>query len=400
MSSQDSENNSAAPPADGNGNGAKDPRKRRRMIVVAVVVFLLAGVTWVLLWLLVFSRREETDDAYVGGNQVGISAQVPGIVVGVFADDTQRVKTGQVLVRLDPTDADVNLRKAASGLAQAVRQVRQQTQSVASADAAVSARQLDVKRAQQDLARRQPLLAEQAVAPEELQHARDTLDSARAGLESAQRQADAARALIDGREIADNPAVEQARAAYRQAWIAAQRNAILAPVDGYVAQRSVQVGNSVTPGQPLMTVVPLHDLWVDANFKESQLRHVRIGQPVKIQADLYGGNVTYHGRVTGLGVGTGSAFSLLPAQNATGNWIKVVQRLPVRIVLDNADLDKNPLRIGLSTTATVDITDASGAALPASPVTTPTAQTSVYDDIAAQADAQAQAIIDDNLAAH
>lgn len=397
MSSQDSENISGAPAS--NGNGAKDPRKRRRMLAVAVLVFVLAGVAWLLLWLLVFSHREETDDAYVGGNQVGISAQVPGIVVGVFADDTQRVKAGQVLVRLDPTDADVNLRKTASGLAQAVRQVRQQTQSVASADAAVSARQLDVKRAQQDLARRQPLLAEQAVAPEEVQHARDMLDSARAALESAQRQADASRALIDGREIADNPAVEQARAAYRQAWIAAQRNAILAPVDGYVAQRSVQVGNSVTPGQPLMTVVPLHDLWVDANFKESQLRHVRIGQPVKIQADLYGGNVTYHGHVTGLGVGTGSAFSLLPAQNATGNWIKVVQRLPVRIALDNADLDKNPLRIGLSTTATVDITDASGAALPAAPVTTPTAQTSVYDDIAAKADAQAQAIINDNLAA-
>jgi membrane fusion protein, multidrug efflux system len=399
MSAQNPEITDGAPTAPDTGNGAKDPRKRRRMLGIAVVVFLLAGAVWVLLWLLVFSHREETDDAYVGGNQVGISAQVPGIVVGVFADDTQRVKAGQVLVRLDPTDADVNLRKAASGLAQAVRQVRQQTQSVAGADAAVSARQLDVKRAQQDLARRQPLLAEQAVAPEELQHARDMLDSARAALESAQRQADAARALIDGREIADNPSVDQARAMCRQAWIAAQRNAILAPVDGYVAQRSVQVGNSVTPGQPLMTVVPLHDLWVDANFKESQLRHVRIGQPVKIKADLYGGGVTYHGHIVGLGVGTGSAFSLLPAQNATGNWIKVVQRLPVRIALDNADLDKNPLRIGLSTTATVDITDTSGVTLPASPVTTPTAQTSVYEDIAAKADAQAQAIIEDNLAA-
>ncbi|MGY3231360.1 membrane fusion protein (multidrug efflux system) [Luteibacter sp. HA06] len=381
------------------GNAPKDKGKRNRALLIAALVFALAALAWFLLWLFVFSKRVTTDDAYVGGNQVGISAQVPGIVVGVFADDTQRVNAGQVLVKLDPTDGDVALRKASSALAQAVRQVRQQTQSAASADASLGTRRQDLKRAQDDLKRRIPLLAEKAVAPEEVQHARDAVDTARSALESAQRQADASRALVDGSDVESNPAVEQARAGFRQAWIAAQRNAIVAPIDGYVALRSVQVGNSVQPGQQLMTVVPLHDLWVDANFKESQLRHVRIGQPVKIEADIYGGGTEYHGKVIGLGAGTGSAFSLLPAQNATGNWIKVVQRIPVRVALEPKDLDKHPLRIGLSTDVTVDITDDAGDVLAKSPSTTPVAQTNVYDDVAAKADAAADVIVRKNLGA-
>lgn len=384
---------------DDSGNAPKDKRKRGRALLIALTVFLLAGLIWFLLWLFVFSKRETTDDAYVGGNQVGISAQVPGIVVGVYADDTQRVNAGQVLVRLDATDADVALRKAGSALAQAVRQVRQQTQSAAGADASLVARRQDLKRAQDDLKRRIPLLAEKAVAPEEVQHARDAVTSAQSALDAAQRQADAARALVDGSEVQTNPAVEQARANFRQAWVASQRNAIVAPIDGYVALRSVQVGNSVQPGQQLMTVVPLHDLWVDANFKESQLRHVRIGQPAKIESDIYGGGIEYHGKVIGLGAGTGSAFSLLPAQNATGNWIKVVQRVPVRIALDAKDLDKHPLRIGLSTAVTVDITDDEGDVLAKQPSTVAVAQTSVYDDVAAKADAAADAIVSANLGA-
>ncbi|WP_413623469.1 efflux RND transporter periplasmic adaptor subunit [Luteibacter sp. Lutesp34] len=384
---------------DESGNAPKDKRKRGRALLIALLVFVLAGVIWFLLWLFVFSTRETTDDAYVGGNQVAISAQVPGIVVGVYADDTQRVNAGQVLVRLDPTDADVALRKAGSALAQAARQVRQQTQSAASADAALVARRQDLKRAQDDLKRRLPLLAEKAVAPEEVQHARDAVTSAQSALDAAQRQADAARALVDGTHVEDNPAVTQARANFRQAWVAAQRNAIVAPIDGYVALRGVQVGNSVQPGQQLMTVVPLHDLWVDANFKEGQLRHVRIGQPAKVEADIYGGGVEYHGKVIGLGAGTGSAFSLLPAQNATGNWIKVVQRVPVRIALDPKDLDKHPLRIGLSTAVTVDITDDKGDVLPTQPSNVPVAQTRVYDDVAAKADAAADAIVRANLGA-
>jgi membrane fusion protein, multidrug efflux system len=392
--------NESEKPRDGerdSGMAAKDKGKRTRIMLIAAAVFVIAGATWFLLWLFVFSHREKTDDAYVGGNQVGISAQVPGIVTGVFADDTQLVQAGQVLVRLDPTDADVALRKARSTLAQAVRQVRQQTQSAAGADATVVARKSDLQRAEQDLSRRLPLLAEHAIAPEEVQHSRDTVDTARAALDAAQRQAAAASALVDGSVVADNPAVEQARAAFRQSWIAAQRNAILAPVNGYVAQRSVQVGNSVQTGQQLMTVVPLHDLWIEANFKENQLRHMRIGQPASIESDIYGGSMTYHGKVVGLGAGTGSVFSLLPAQNATGNWIKVVQRVPVRIALDNADLDKRPLRVGLSATVTVDITNDSGMALPSAPANATVAQTTVYDDIAAKADAEADTVIRANL---
>jgi membrane fusion protein (multidrug efflux system) len=382
------------------GMAAKDPAKRRRALFIVTAVFVLAGVAWLLLWLFVFSTREKTDNAYVGGNQVAISAQVPGIVVAILADDTQRVEAGQVLVKLDNTDADVRLQQTSSALAQAVRQVRQQTESATSADAQVAKARVDLKKAQADLARRAPLVAAQAEAPETVQHLRDTVDQAQASLDAAQAQAAASHATIEGTRIATNPAVEQARANYRSAWIAAQRNSIYAPVTGYVAQRSVQVGNSVQPGQQLMAVVPLHDLWVDANFKENQLRHIRVGQPAKVEADVYGGSVEFHGKVIGLGAGTGSVFSLLPAQNATGNWIKVVQRVPVRIALDDKELDQHPLRVGLSTDVTVDITDDKGAMNAALGNGKPIAATSVYDQMASKADEEAEKIIQANLGQH
>ncbi|KLD65890.1 efflux RND transporter periplasmic adaptor subunit [Dyella japonica] len=382
------------------GMAAKDPAKRRRALLIVTAVFVLAGVAWLLLWLFVFSTREKTDNAYVGGNQVAISAQVPGIVVAILADDTQRVEAGQVLVKLDNTDADVRLQQLSSALAQAVRQVRQQTESATSADAQVAKARVDLKKAQADLARRAPLVAAQAEAPETVQHLRDTVDQAQASLDAAQAQAAASHAAIEGTRIATNPAVEQARANYRSAWIAAQRNNIYAPVTGYVAQRSVQVGNSVQPGQQLMAVVPLHDLWVDANFKENQLRHIRVGQPAKVEADVYGGSVEFHGKVIGLGAGTGSVFSLLPAQNATGNWIKVVQRVPVRIALDDKELDEHPLRVGLSTDVTVNITDDKGAMNAALGNGKPIAATSVYDQMASKADEEAEKIIQANLGQH
>ena len=379
------------------GMAAKDPAKRRRALIIVAAVFVLAAVAWVLLWLFVFSTREKTDNAYVGGNQVAISAQVPGIVTSILADDTQRVEAGQVLVKLDNTDADVRLQQMSSALAQAVRQVRQQTESATSADAQVTKARVDLKKAQADLARRAPLVAAQAEAPETVQHLRDAVDQAQASLDAAQAQAAASHATIEGTQIATNPAVEQARANYRSAWIAAQRNNIYAPVTGYVAQRSVQVGNSVQPGQQLMAVVPLHNLWVDANFKENQLRHIRVGQPAKIEADLYGGSAEFHGKVIGLGAGTGSVFSLLPAQNATGNWIKVVQRVPVRIALDDKELDQHPLRVGLSADVTVDITDDKGAMNAAPGNGQPIAQTTVYDQMASKADEEAEKIIQANL---
>jgi membrane fusion protein (multidrug efflux system) len=382
--------------ANDSGLAAKDPAKRSRALWIVAAIFLLAALIWLLLWYFVFSTRERTDNAYVGGNQVALSSQVPGTVVAILTDDTQHVSAGQVLVKLDPTDADVRLRQASSALAQAVRQVRQQNDSVREADATLTAREVDLRKALADLKRHLPLVAAQAEAPETVQHMRDGVAQAQAAVDAAKAQAQAARAAVEGTDVANNPAVMQARANFRAAWIAAQRNTIVAPVSGYVAQRSVQLGASISPGQQLMAIVPLHDLWIDANFKENQLRHIRIGQPVKITTDLYGGGVTYHGKVIGLGAGTGSVFSLLPAQNATGNWIKVVQRVPVRIALENHELDQHPLRVGLSADVTVDISNDQGPALAAAS-SQPPAQTSVYDQVAAQADAQAQQIIRANL---
>jgi membrane fusion protein, multidrug efflux system len=379
------------------GMAAKNPAKRRKTLLIVLLIFIAAGIIWLLLWLLVFSTRETTDDAYVGGNQVAISAQVPGTVVAILADDTQHVEAGQILVKLDNTDASVRLAQAEATLASAVRQVRQQTDSASGSDAAVAEQQVALKKAEADLKRRLPLVAQQAEAPETIQHLRDAVAQARAALNTAQAQASAQHASISGTDIANNPSVLQARANFRAMWVAAQRNAIYAPVSGYVAQRSVQVGNSVQAGQQLMTVLPLHNLWIDANFKESQLRHIRIGQPAKIQADIYGGSVEYHGKVIGLGAGTGSVFSLLPAQNATGNWIKVVQRVPVRIALDNQELDKHPLRIGLSSDVTVNITDDRGPVLAPQGEREPVAETTVYEQMASKADAEADKVIQANL---
>jgi membrane fusion protein, multidrug efflux system len=397
MSATESDKSQTANDADDSGMAAKDPAKRRRVLLIVAGAFVLAGLVWFLLWLFVFSTREKTDNAYVGGNQVAISAQVPGTVVAILADDTQHVEAGQVLVKLDSTDAETRLQQARSALAQAVRGVRQQTSSATGADAQVGAAKLDLKKAEADLKRRLPLIAAQAESPEIVQHLRDGVEQARAAVNAAEAQSSAAHAAIEGTDVAQNPAVLQARANFRAAWVAAQRNAIYAPVSGYVAERSVQLGNSVAAGQQLMTVVPLHDLWIDANFKESQLRHIRIGQPAKVVSDVYGSDAEYHGKVIGLGAGTGSVFSLLPAQNATGNWIKVVQRVPVRIALDNQELDKHPLRIGLSTDVTVDIRNDQGSVLANTSAQQPVAQTDVYDQMASKADAEADQVIRANL---
>jgi membrane fusion protein, multidrug efflux system len=390
-------NNGAAAPANGNGNG-KSNGKRRVILIVIALVFALAGVAWYLLYVFVFSLRETTDDAYVSGNQVVLSSQIAGTVIAVLADDTQRVDAGQVLVKLDPTDGEVALAKARSALASAVRQVRQQTDAASQYDATIASRRTELSQAQADLKRRQPLLADKAIAPEEVAHAREAVTNAQNALDAVLRQSAAAHALVDGTSIADNPAVMQAKATFREAWINAERNGIVAPIGGYVAQRSVQVGTRVQPGQPLMTIIPLHDLWVDANFKEGQLRNIRIGQPVSVESDLYGGSVDFRGRVVGLAPGTGAAFALLPPQNASGNWIKVVQRVPVRIALEEADLDKHPLRVGLSTAVKVDTHDRSGMVLSTSPATKPVAETKVYDQDFAKAEAEAEAIVQANLA--
>ena len=370
--------------------------KRTRILLVIAGVFVLAGLAWFLLWLFVFSQRETTDDAYVKGDQVTVSAQIPGTVVSVMADNTDFVKAGQVLVKLDRTDTQLSLDKARNALASAVRKVRQAEAVAQQADAAVDARRIELKLARDDLARSQPLLSQQAVSSQQVQHMRDRVRTARSALQLAERKATAAHAAVDGTDIQHNPAVMQARAAFRSAWVAAHRTAILAPVSGYVANRSVQLGQQVQPGVPLMQVIPLDNLWVDANFKEVQLSDIRIGQPATIKPDIYDG-VTFHGKVVGLGAGTGAAFALLPAQNASGNWIKVVQRVPVRISINPKDLTKHPLRIGLSTSVDVDTHDRSGKVLSGTPVSKPVAQTSVYERGMAEANREADAIIKANL---
>jgi membrane fusion protein (multidrug efflux system) len=371
--------------------------KRRKVLGVIAVVFIVIGLLWGLLWLLVLSKRERTDDAYVNGNKVVISAQVSGTVIAVLADDTQLVKAGQVLVRLDPVDAETGLARSASTLGQSVRQVRQQKLNADQYDAMIATRRLELARAETDLAKREPLLADSAIAPEEVRHARESVLLARAALTQAERQATGAHALVDGTDVQDNPAVLEAKAAYRDAWIAARRNAVVAPVTGYVGERSVQLGQHVAAGQALMTVIPLNALWVDANFKEVQLRHLRIGQPAEVRSDLYGSSFVYHGHVTGMAAGTGAAFALLPAQNASGNWIKVVQRVPVRVQLDDADLAKSPLRVGLSATVTVDTTREDGPVLAKEAADHPVGDTQVYTLDLEKANAEADAVVRRNL---
>jgi membrane fusion protein (multidrug efflux system) len=371
--------------------------KRRNILILIAVIFIVLGALWAAYWVLVLSKREQTDDAYVNGNKVVISAQIPGTVIAVLADDTQLVKAGQVLVRLDPIDAETSLSRTASALAQTVRQVRQQKSTADQYDSLIDTRRLELKRASADLAKREPLMADHAIAPEEVRHARESVEMARAALTQAVRQATAAHALVDGTPVADNPAVLQAKAAYRDAWIAAQRNAVVAPVTGYVAERSVQLGQHIQAGQALMTVIPLNSLWVDANFKEVQLRHLRIGQPAQVRSDLYGGSYIFHGHVKGMSAGTGAAFSLLPAQNASGNWIKVVQRVPVRIQIDDADLVKSPLRVGLSATVTVDTTTRDGPVLAPNANDTPVGDTQVYTQDLERAGAEADAVVHRNL---
>ena len=373
--------------------------KRRKVMTIIALVFVTLGLVWLVYWFLVLSTREETDDSYVNGNKVIVSAQISGTVVSVLADDTQLVEAGQILVRLDPVDAETSLGRSASTLAESVRQVRQQSLTADQYDSVIVSRQLELARAEADLAKREPLLAEHAIAQEEVRHARESVEMARAALVQARRQSTASHALIDGTPVETNPAVLQAKAAYRDAWITAQRNAVIAPVKGYVAERSVQLGQHVQAGEALMTVIPLNALWVDANFKEVQLRHLRIGQAALVRSDLYGGASIFHGRVIGMSAGTGAAFALLPAQNASGNWIKVVQRVPVRIQIDDKDLIENPLRVGLSATVTVDTKDRSGAVLSREPSHAPVAATEVYTQDLAKANAAADAIVRDNLGA-
>jgi membrane fusion protein (multidrug efflux system) len=326
--------------------GKKNTRKR--LLALLGLTTALAATGFGAYYYMVGRFHEDTDDAYVNGNLVQLTPQVTGTVVAVNADDTQIVNAGEPMVTLDAADARIALANAEAALGQTVRQVSALYVNNNVLEATVQQRQSDLARARDDLRRRTEVAEAGAVAAEDVGHARDAVKSAEAALETARQQLASNHALTDQARVADHPSVLAAATKVREAYLSNARNTLPAPVSGYVARRSVQVGQRVAPGNPLMAIVPLDGVWIDANFKEVQLKHIRIGQPVELHADLYGGKVTYHGKVVGFSAGTGSAFSALPAQNATGNWIKVVQRLPVRIELDPAELRAHPLQIGLS----------------------------------------------------
>ncbi|WP_321919517.1 HlyD family secretion protein [Burkholderia cepacia] len=368
--------------------------KRKRMMTLLIAVIVIAAIAYGLYYFLVARFHEGTDDAYVNGNVVQITPQVTGTVIAVKADDTQTVKAGDPLVVLDPADSQVALQQAEANLAQTVRQVRGLFVNDDQYRAQVALRQSDLSKAEDDLRRRVAVAQTGAVSQEEISHARDAVRAAQASLDASQQQLASNRALTANTTIASHPNVMAAAAKVRDAYLANARNVLPAPVTGYVAKRSVQVGQRVSPGTPLMSVVPLNAVWVDANFKEVQLKHMRIGQPVELTADIYGSSAVYHGKVVGFSAGTGSAFSLLPAQNATGNWIKVVQRLPVRIELDPKDLAKHPLRIGLSMQVDVDIKDERGDQLVNAPNTV--YETNVFAKYGDEADAEIARIIAEN----
>ena len=370
--------------------------RHRLALLVTTLVVVLAAAAAVAYWLLHARYYESTDDAYVAGNLVQATPQIEGTVITVGADETDRVARGQLLVALDPSRAEVVLARAEADLAKSVRQSRNLFASDAQFQAAVAVREVELKRAEQNLARRSGLDADGVVSSEEVQHARDEVSAARAALELDTERMKANRTLTSGTTLARYPDVLAAAARVREAYLDVLHTRIASPVSGYVAARNAQVGQHVAPGVPLMAIVPLEEVWVDANFKEDQLREVRIGQPVTLVSDLYGGEVPFHGTVAGLAAGTGSALSVLPAQNATGNWVKVVQRVPVRIRLERKELERWPLRVGLSMAVTIDLHDTRGPVLAAQPPAAPPYALEGQGAPLRQADRLIDRIISDN----
>ena len=376
-----------------------NPRKRKVLLIGLALIVILGGLgVWA--WHELYGRwNESTDDAYVNGNVVEITPLVTGTVTSIGADDGDLVRAGQVLLQFDPSDAEVGLQSAEANLAKTVRQVRGLYSNVDGMKAQLAAQRAEVKKAQDNYNRRKNLAAGGAISQEELSHAHDDLISAQSALSNVQQQLAGSVALVDDTEVSSHPDVKAAAAQLRQAYLTNARSTLIAPVTGYVAKRTVQLGQRVQPGTALMAVIPLNELWIDANFKETQLGNMRIGQPVEIESDLYGSDVKYSGTIDSLGAGTGSAFALLPAQNATGNWIKIVQRVPVRVHINADELAEHPLRIGLSTVVNVNLHDQSGPVLAQQPPKKASFSTNVYEQQLAEADAVIARLIQENSAA-
>jgi membrane fusion protein (multidrug efflux system) len=385
--------NSASPTA------TSRQRTRRTGLLALGAAVALGALGYGGYWFYDGRYYESTDDAYVDGDVVQVTSEVPGTVVSLKVDDTQRVRAGQPLLELDPADARIAVANAEADLARAVRQVRGLFAQSKELRAQIEQREQAERTADEDLQRRGGLLKDGAISAEELSHARDAVTTTRANVAAARQQWSQTVAQIDGTTIADHPQVRAAAAAVRNAELALHRAELISPVSGVIAKRSVEVGQRVAPGTPLLAVVPLEDVWIDANFKEVQLQRMRAGQPVTVRTDIYGHSVTYHGHVAGIAAGSGNAFALLPAQNASGNWIKIVQRVPVRILLDPQELEAHPLRVGLSSAVRVDLHDASGPLMTVAMRNVPLpTQASAGDDPAV--DARISAIIAENAGPH
>lgn len=371
------------PSADESSEHADATKKKRKKLLSLVAIFFIIGVVIYIAWYMFFSQNEDTDNAYVGADVSQVSAMVSGQVKQVFVNDTQYVHVGDVLVQLDDRDAKIAVAQAQAELLKVKRQYGQTEansdslnsqisatySAIQSQQAQVNKAQADLIRAQKDLERRKELNASGAISKEEYTTAQNAFNTAQANLalnqaglaqamsnqKVAESNLKANNALIQGTNQNTTPDVLAAQAKLDQANLNLERTIVKAPIEGIITRRNVQIGQTISFGTSLMLIVPIHQLYVDANFKENQLAHVKEGQVVKLTSDLYGDDVVYHGTVVGLSGGTGAAFALIPAQNATGNWIKVVQRLPVRIRLKPEELKKHPLRVGLSMTATVDL---------------------------------------------
>ena len=338
-------------------------QQRKKGLSIFILLLLLISIGSAAYWYFFIKGFEETEDAYVSGNQVMVSAQVAGNISKINVDNMDPVQAGNVLLELDDTNAKLSFEQAKSNLANAVRQVSQLNYTVKQLKSAVRANEITLAQAQGNLNRRVQLVKDGAIDKESFQHAKEAVELAKANLTTSQNQLEANQALLLDGPLSEQPQIQSAVSNLKQAWLNLERTKIRSPIKGYVARRNAQVGQAVSVGGALMAVVTTDQMWLDANFKETQLTHMRIGQPVKIHFDLYGKDKTFDGKVVGIEMGTGSAFSLLPTQNATGNWIKVVQRVPVRIQLDPQQLAENPLRIGLSATVKVNISDSQGETL-------------------------------------
>lgn len=380
-------------------NDLPDSGKRRLRLIVVSTILAVAGIGYGAYYSLVLSHYEQTDDAYAAGNVIQVTPQIAGTVTAIHGDDTELVESGKPLIEFDKTDAKVAQSQAEAQLAQTVREVKVLFANNSSLQAVLDTRSVDLDKARADLARRQAVAGSGAISAEELEHARNAVKQAEAALTTAKQQLLSNKALTDNTDVANHPNVQKAASHLREVLLNLSRTTIPAPQTGYIAKRAVQLGQRVAPGTPLLSVVPLNSLWVDANFKEVQLSKMRIGQDVTLRSDLYGDDVEFHGKVLGMSAGTGAAFALLPAQNASGNWIKVVQRVPVRISLDPKELSQHPLRVGVSMQVKVNIAQQQGAPVSAgAPARSgPAYQTSVFDKNEQQADQRIAQIIAANL---